>query len=226
MAELDSHRIAAAALAVVDKHGIAGFTMRAVADALGVTPMALYHHVKDKAALASLVVDAAIRQHLLPPPIGAWREDLWAMAKWIREGTLAHPEVGHLRREHHVWTSAMLQMTEHWLALWQQSGLELEQAVMAARMSSLAITGLLHEELILRTTKLPDKTQLAWLPNVRVMFNVNRDRDAEFEATVKSLIDGFYARLTSMRKRASRTQSKHAASRSNRRSTHHKRANE
>src|SRR5690349_12942228 len=109
MNELDTDRIAAAALSVVDKHGVGGFTMRAVADALRVTPMALYHHVKDKAALASLVVDAAIRQHPLPPPLGAWREDLWTMAKWIRQGTLAHPQVGHLRREHHVWTPAMLQ---------------------------------------------------------------------------------------------------------------------
>ena len=84
--ELDAARIAAAALAVADAQGAGGFTMRAVAEALGVTPMALYHHVEDKAALAALLVDAAIRQHPLPPPTGVWRDDLWTIARWTPVG--------------------------------------------------------------------------------------------------------------------------------------------
>jgi AcrR family transcriptional regulator len=82
--QLDTDRIAATALAVVDKRGPAGFTIRAVADALRVTPMALYHHVKDKAELARLVVREAIRKHPLATPAGDWREDLWLMAQWTR----------------------------------------------------------------------------------------------------------------------------------------------
>ena len=199
MAELDSDRIANAALAVVDKHGVAGFTMRAVADLLRVTPMALYHYVKNKAALASLVVDAAIRLCPLPPPTGIWREDLWAMAKWIRDRTLAHPQVSLLRREFHVWTPSMLQMTEHWLSVWQQSGLELDKAVLAATTSSMAITGIVHEEMIFKSMQLPDKSQLAWLPNVRLMFDADHNRDAEFELIVRSLIDGMHARLKATR---------------------------
>jgi hypothetical protein len=35
LVELDPERIASAALAVVDKNGVAGFTMNAVSDALG-----------------------------------------------------------------------------------------------------------------------------------------------------------------------------------------------
>jgi AcrR family transcriptional regulator len=195
MPELDKNRIAAAALAVGDKHGAAGFTMRAVADALGVTPMALYHHVRDKAALAALLVDAAIGEHPLPPPKGVWRDDLWEIALWMRENTLAHPFVAHLRREYHVWTPAMLQMTERWLSLWQQSGLDLEKAVLAARTSSMAITGLMREEMIYRTMQRPDKAQLSWLPNVRLMFHANQDRDAEFELVVRSFIEGLHAKL-------------------------------
>src|SRR5689334_1582229 len=99
MADLDPNRIATTALSIADKHGVEGFTMRAVADALRVTPMALYHHVKDKAALAALLVDAAIREDPPPPPTDDWSEDLWSMAKWMREGTLRHPVVAHLRRE-------------------------------------------------------------------------------------------------------------------------------
>jgi AcrR family transcriptional regulator len=195
MTELDPDGIAAAALAIADKRGVAGFSMRAVADALSVTPMALYHHVKDKAALAALVVDSAIRKNPLPPPTGNWRDDLLAMAQWMRDSTLNHPVVSHLRREFEVWTPSMLRMTERWLSLWQQSGLTLEQALLAATTSSMAITGLVHEESIYRAMKIPDNATLSFLPNVRTMFKANRNRDADFELVVRSVIEGLHARL-------------------------------
>jgi AcrR family transcriptional regulator len=193
--ELSPERIAAAALAVADAHGISGFTMRAVADAVGVTPMALYHHVKDKAALAALLVDAAISEHPLPQPTGAWRDDLWTMAHWMRESRRAHPVVAQIRRAYHVWTSATLQMTEHWLGLWRQSGLTLERARVAATTSSMAIVGLVEEETIFEEMARPADAALSWLPNARLMFDAPHDRDAEFELVVRSLIDGLHARL-------------------------------
>jgi len=196
MAKLDTDQIAAAALDVVDKYGVAGFTMRAVADALGVTAMALYHHVQDKAELAALLVDAAIRKQPLPPPTGKWQDDLWAMARWMRENTLAHPMFIHLRRTYHVWTPTMLQLTEHWLNLWQQSGLDLDKAVLAAKTSSMAISGFVDEEMMFREMQPPDEATLSLLPNVRVMFNADRSREIEFELAVKSLIEGLYARLS------------------------------
>ena len=125
MAEFTREQIAEAALAVADERGAAGFTMRAVAETIGVTPMALYHHVEDKAALVALVVDASIAENPLPPPTGSWQEDLLAMARWTRETTLAHPAVARLRGAHNVWTPSIFPMTERWLGIWQQSGLEL-----------------------------------------------------------------------------------------------------
>ena len=196
MAELDTGRIAVAALAVADARGAAGFTMRAVAEALGVTPMALYHHVADKAALAALLVDAAIGEQPLPPSTGDWREDLWAMARWTRESRRTHPAVPHIRRAYRVWTSATLQMTERWLSLWQQSGLPPQKALTAAGASSLAITGAVEEETVLRELARPTPAELALLPNARTMFDAARDRDAEYELLVRALIDGLYARLS------------------------------
>jgi AcrR family transcriptional regulator len=195
MAELDKDRIAAAALAIADKHGVDGFTMRAVAKALDVTPMALYHHVRDKAALVTLLVDTSIRKHPLPPTTGLWQDDLFSMAQWMRQSMLAHPVVAQLRHAHNVWTPSMLQMTERWLSLWQQSALGLEDAVLAAKTSSMAITGLVKEEMIFYAMQHPDNETLAWLPNARVMFNAAPDRDTQFELTVRSLIDGLHARL-------------------------------
>ncbi|HEY1750207.1 MAG TPA: TetR/AcrR family transcriptional regulator C-terminal domain-containing protein [Caulobacteraceae bacterium] len=196
MAELDAGRIAAAALAVADARGLAGFTMRAVAEALAVTPMALYHHVKDKAALAALVVDAAIGEQPLPAPTGDWREDLWAMARWTRESRRAHPALAHIRRAYGVWTQASLQMTERWLSLWQQSGLPLAAALTAARTSSLAVVGLVEEEAAFRGLDRPADAALAWLPNARLMFDAPPDYDADFELLSRALIAGLHARLS------------------------------
>ena len=142
VADLDRERIAAAALAVADAHGAAGFTMRAVAEALGVTPMALYHHVEDKAALAALLVDAAIREQPLPPPGGDWREDLWTIARWMRASRAAHPAVAQIRRAYRVWTSASLEMTERWVGSWRAERYSPDRALVAATASSLAIVGM------------------------------------------------------------------------------------
>ncbi len=207
MAELDKDRIAAAALAIADKHGVDGFSMRAVANALDVTPMALYHHVRDKAALVTLLVDTAIRKHPLPPTTGVWKDDLLSMAQWMRQSMLNHPVVAQLRHAYSVWTPAMLQMTERWLSLWQQSALDLENAVLAATTSSMAITGLVKEEMIFYTMQHPSNEMLTWLPNVRVMFNTAPDRDAQFELAVQSLIDGLHVRLMLNQKASARTQS-------------------
>ena len=71
MAELTAARIARAGLEVADEQGASGFSMRLVAERLGVTPMALYHHVDDKAALVALLVDEVIAETPLPSTTGS-----------------------------------------------------------------------------------------------------------------------------------------------------------
>jgi AcrR family transcriptional regulator len=195
MGDLNTERIAAAALKVAHEGGVAGFTMKAVADALGVTPMALYHHVKDKAALAGLLVDAGLREQPLPLPSGSWEDDLWEMARWMRTSSQAFPTVGRIQRMYGIWSPAILAVTEHWLAIWLRSGLTTEHAVTAARVSSLALAGYVEEESVLQDMTKPEEGTLALLPNARVIFKDDRDRDAEFELAVRSLVCGLHLRL-------------------------------
>jgi len=204
VADLDVERIAAAALAVADERGARGFTMRAVAEALGVSPMSLYHHVADKAALAALVVDAAMSERPLPAPTGDWREDMWQLARWTREMTLAHPVVGHLRNQHKVWTQSMLGVSERWVSLWQQTGLPLELAVRAAVTSSLAVLGAVDEEARLAHMDVPDDSLLNWMPNARLLLTTRHNPAANFELLVRSVIDGLHARLAEEDARAAR----------------------
>jgi TetR/AcrR family tetracycline transcriptional repressor len=198
MADLDLERIAAAALAVADERGAEGFTMRAVADALGVSPMALYHHVEDKAALAALVVEAALNERELPAPTGqSWQDGLYEMALWTRDLWLTHPGVTRIRSEHHVWwTPTMFAVADRWVNLWQQSGLDLDDALAAATMSSLAISGAVDAETAVAATDLPDPPALKWTPAARALFTRKRDPAADFELLVRSVIDGLFARLS------------------------------
>jgi AcrR family transcriptional regulator len=170
--------------------------MRAVADSLGVTPMALYHHVTDKAALVGLVVDAVIEERPLPPPSGSWQGDLLEMARWMRAITLSHPAVSRLRSKHHVWTTSIFPMTERWISVWQQSGLELKDAVLAASATSSTIIGFVEQELVLLELEPPDPSMLTSFPSARMAFGPKRDGSREFELVVGSVIDGVHSRLT------------------------------
>jgi AcrR family transcriptional regulator len=194
VAELDQERIAAAALAVVDERGARGFTMRAVADALGVTPMALYHHLADKAALVALVLDAAMGERPLPPPSGDWKDDLWELSRWVRDCARAHPELSRLNNDH-VWTPSMLRVAERWVGIWQQSGLPFEAAIQAATASSLAIYGYVDAEAKSQEIQWPDDEMLAWLPNARLLYRTGHDPDAAFELVVHALITGLHAQF-------------------------------
>ena len=196
MAELTMQRIARAALDVADERGAAGFTMRSVAESLDVTPMALYHHVEDKAGLVALLVDAVVSERPLPPPTGSWQDDLWEVARWMREITLAHPAVARLRSEHRVWTASILPVTERWVSVWQQSGLDLESALIAASASSTAIIGSVEAEQLVQNADLPDDSLLWPFPSARLLLRRARQGDAEFELVVRSVIEGVHARLS------------------------------
>ena len=66
------------ALTLTAADGLAAVGMRTVSALLGVTPMALYHHVGDKDALVGLVADAVVAGVPAPPDDLAW--DAWMTA--------------------------------------------------------------------------------------------------------------------------------------------------
>lgn len=194
---LDIHRIGAAAVAVADKHGVAGFSIRAIARVLRVTPMALYHHVKGKAGLAALAVTASINERPIAPLSGLWQEDLFEMALWIRHGALAHPALHELQRSYRIFTPEVLRLADRWLNLWLQSGLELPKAVLAASTSLSAIAGLVAEESLRSGRAPPDQDAMANVPNARLLLTAAPDPKVIFELGVRAVIDGLYARLSS-----------------------------
>jgi TetR/AcrR family tetracycline transcriptional repressor len=91
---LSRDRVVDVALAIVDRDGLDGLTMRRLASDLGVEAMSLYHWFPNKAAILDALVEAALRETAarveVAPEMG-WRANLRALALAYRQVLLAHP---------------------------------------------------------------------------------------------------------------------------------------
>jgi AcrR family transcriptional regulator len=90
---IDRDAVLGASLALADEHGLDGLTMQAVADRLGVTPMALYRHVANKADLLDGVVERLLDEIVPPDPDLAWDDQLVGMGQAVRAAARRHPAV-------------------------------------------------------------------------------------------------------------------------------------
>src|SRR5262245_57342637 len=66
--KLSAERIVQGALAEIEKEGLAGLSMRKLAQRLGVEAMSLYHHFASKQHLLDALVDHAVLSTTVPPP--------------------------------------------------------------------------------------------------------------------------------------------------------------
>ncbi|HEY1740194.1 MAG TPA: TetR/AcrR family transcriptional regulator [Acidimicrobiia bacterium] len=108
---LTLNAIAEAGIAVADTDGLGAVTMQRVAEALGVTKMALYRYVRSKTELVALMTELALSESIDPEAdpetvtvTGGWRSklDAWAWATldhfirhpWVRETTTGPRAMG------------------------------------------------------------------------------------------------------------------------------------
>lgn len=90
---IDRAAVLTATLELADEKGLAAVSMRAVADRLGVTPMALYRHVGDKQQLLDGLVERVLAELPLPDPALPWLDALEAMSRAMRATARRHPDV-------------------------------------------------------------------------------------------------------------------------------------
>lgn len=193
MMPLDANRIAAVALELTDLNGEAGFSIRAVARALDVTPMALYHHVKDKAELAALVLDASYMKYPIDPETGDWRRDLLTISEWTRAHALAHPALPELRRVYDIWTPTQDVITERWIRHWRDSGIAPDKAFLAANVSSGAIWGFVAQELRQRGLDPSYGKRAATVGSREDYLAALPDPETRFQIGFNAIVDGILA---------------------------------
>lgn len=88
----------------VAEHGLDALTMRAVATAVGASPMALYRYFPTKNDLVEAMLDRVLHRVEIPEPTDDWRADLRALAEshsltllenaWAIAPLFSHPDPG------------------------------------------------------------------------------------------------------------------------------------
>jgi len=92
-ATLTTEAIVAAAIEVLDEGGVAGLSMRRVAEHLGTGAASLYAHVSGKEELLELVYDALVGQvALVEPDPATWREQLRRIMTDFHDVLVSHTD--------------------------------------------------------------------------------------------------------------------------------------
>jgi len=92
-AQIDRTLILRASLDLADERGLAGVTMQAVADRLGLTPMAPTGTSPTRPICSTRSRRACWTEFSLPDPRLPWRERFAALARAARASAKRHPDV-------------------------------------------------------------------------------------------------------------------------------------
>lgn len=144
--QIDRAGILRASLEIADERGIDGLTMQAVADRLGVTPMALYRHVKNKADLLDGVVEQLLDE-IAPPARSADADgQLVTMGQGVRALARRHPSVFPLLLQRPASTPAALRARDRVYEALRASGIAEADVARAERLISTMILGFAASE--------------------------------------------------------------------------------
>lgn len=143
---LTQDQIAAAALTVVDRDGLAALSMRAVAAELGMGTMSLYRYVADREQLEDLVVDRVLAGVDLTPPRGPWPRRLAALAERVRAALADHPAVVPLTLTRRHASPGTLRFGERVLEILTEAGFTGRGRVIALRSVNAYIVGAIQQE--------------------------------------------------------------------------------
>ncbi len=136
----------AAALAAADERGVGALTMQAVADRLGVTSMALYRHVANKADLLDGLVESLLLEVPTPDPGAPPEQQLHDMAGSVRAVAKRHPEVFPLLLQRPATTPAAVTLRQLIYAALTRAGVPEDEVPRVERLLSTMVLGFAASE--------------------------------------------------------------------------------
>jgi AcrR family transcriptional regulator len=119
---LTRERILQTGLQLIDEQGLEAFTMRKLAQELGVDPMSIYRHFENKDALLDGVADLLWGEVQLPGSETGWEALLCLIATSLRALAHAHPHAYRLLFYNQSLSLAMLRLFDVILEQLQQAG--------------------------------------------------------------------------------------------------------
>lgn len=132
--KLKREQIVEVAIAILDRDGEAGFSMRKLARELGVDPMAIYHHHANRHVLIRAVIQAFLAQCRIPAPSDDWRADIGALCQSLRTLAKRHPSIFRLYETHNTWVPAESRIQEAFHAALQKAGFKNQIIVRSVRL--------------------------------------------------------------------------------------------
>jgi AcrR family transcriptional regulator len=172
-ARIDRAQVLAAALRLADTHGLETLTMAGVAESLGVTAMALYRHVANKADLLDGLVEVLLTEFPAPSAGVSWAERLSALAQNIRASARRHPTVFPLLLELPAMTAQSRQTRDAVYQALRDAGVSADRVAQVERLVSTAVLGFAVSEVA-----------------GRFRHHSRRQLDADFDA-LQALLAGF-----------------------------------
>ena len=202
-APLTRTRIAEAAVTLIDAEGEGRFTMRRLAQALGVDPMAVYHHLPNKAAVVHEAIEAVLGECPLPKPTGPWPDRVRAICHAYAGLAVSHPGMFPLLCVHQQFVPSDHRVYEAVLAAVSEAGVSDRETVWAA--SALlgyaagfaldALTGTHRPLTAAEQDQIKALPEAAYPATHRLMAAVlDTDLDQEFRFGIDILLAGITAR--------------------------------
>ncbi len=185
------------AIEIAQAEGERGLTMRRLAEACEVTPMALYHHVENKEALLTAIVDRVVADAIgdFGDADRHWRDDLVAFLSRFRGGFIDHPTAAQVFLRRPVLSEALARCTELMFAAFEKAGLEGARIAEATDAVVLLTMGSIANDL----TRPPDVRHAlvdhltsAEAPHLLAGIDAysHRDGDQRFHQALDWLLDG------------------------------------
>jgi AcrR family transcriptional regulator len=192
-----------AAFDMLSREGEAGFSVRKLGSRIGVDPMTVLHHFGSKDELLRRIADRALATVALPVPTDDWRADLHQVAAAYRDLAHRHPRIFHLHFRYHATGLADHASSEVVYRALRSTGLSDAEAAGLGLAFYAFILGyaLAETEGLLRPISEEDEAELKGLdpsacPATLALIPAFKrlDRDATFEASVETFIDGVACR--------------------------------
>ena len=198
--KLTQARIVGTALEMLDTEGEKAFSMRKLATALNVDPMALYHHHANKSALLHAVMQAMMEQCDVPDPSGNWQQDIRDLCQGVRRLARKHPGAFRIYETYEHWVPAEHRLHEAFHATLLSAGFSPMATVRAVRVL-LAYTEAFAVDEISGWLDPADRAELAQsltqgpYPVLTSLLDAigTTDADADFEFGLNVLIRGLEA---------------------------------
>ncbi|WP_163504827.1 TetR/AcrR family transcriptional regulator [Fodinicola acaciae] len=186
-----------AALEIAGRDGVPAVSMRAVAEKIGVTPMALYPHIGNKDGLLDAMIGRLLGSLPRPDADASWQDRLAAIAHGVRDLAHRHPGCLELIFARPAVTPDAIRFVDAVFAALLDAGVPPAEVARVERLTSTAIIGFAMSEVNGRfaATREPPSKRAAWataaeLPAHHALkphLDRKVDWDAEFEADLADL---------------------------------------